>query len=144
MAKKPAVVKKAQTPLEAALAGNTTPAEPVATTSTTTTETPAETLTKTEMIRRAVAAGADQPKAGIAYIKEHFGIEIAPSLFSTVKFGLSKKAGTVVGSGRRSTKTPAANGTTSSDLALAIKTLINQFGVDEVRKTVDLAAMFMG
>jgi len=35
-------------------------------------------MTKTEAIRRALAAGFDGPQEGTAYIRKEFGIEIAP------------------------------------------------------------------
>src|SRR5262245_7829720 len=60
-----------------------------------------ETITKSEAVRRALADGAEQPSAGVAYIKSRFGLEIGPQHFSAVKAAEKKKAGTVLSRGRR-------------------------------------------
>lgn len=39
-------------------------------------------ISKTDAVKAALEAGIEKPKAGVAYIKETFGIEMTPSHFS--------------------------------------------------------------
>src|SRR5436305_7860135 len=50
-----------------------------------TAKTATQTINKSEAVRRAIAAGKTMPGDGVAYIKEAFGIDIAPNHFSSIK-----------------------------------------------------------
>src|SRR4051794_355865 len=56
-------------------------------------------ISKSEAVRRALADGADQPIAGVAYIKSHFGLDMKPQHFSAVKSSHLKKQGGGQGAG---------------------------------------------
>ena len=120
--------------------------------------TPAESegkITKTEMVRQAIKNDKSKPQEGIAWILENFGVELTPSLFSTVKFSLQKKAQTVTqtGTGSRtvtpptpiptSTNSPTTSGS-PAQLAFEVKALIDSYGLEEVKRMVAAADMFLG
>ena len=46
---------------------------------------PAKPVTKSQAMDAAMAAGADMPAEGVAYVKEHFGLEVSNKQFSTHK-----------------------------------------------------------
>src|SRR5258708_5095599 len=56
-------------------------------------------ISKSEAIRRALAAGFEGPQEGTAYIRKEFGIEIAPGHFSAVK-ATEKKKGKMAAKGK--------------------------------------------
>lgn len=58
-------------------------------------------MTKTEAIRRALAAGHEGPQEGTSYIRREFGIEIAPQHFSATKSQIKKKQGGEKAAGKR-------------------------------------------
>jgi hypothetical protein len=117
-----------------------------------------EAASKTDAIRQALGAGFDGPQEGTAYIRQEFGIEIAPSHFSAVKSQLKKKASTGVADGRKGKRgrpkgstsqavegylapppSPAASGGSDLlDAMEAMKPLIAQYGADQVKRIVDL------
>lgn len=110
-------------------------------------------MTKTEAIRRALAAGFEGPQEGTAYIRKEFGIEIAPQHFSATKSQLKSREGKAKSKGRPGRKPrqvaetghvaapakPAAGGDSEmiDDLA-AVKHLVQRLGADQVRKIVGL------
>lgn len=47
--------------------------------------------TKTEAIRRAIAAGQTKPKEAVAWIKEQWGINVEPQVFSTTRYMEQKR-----------------------------------------------------
>jgi hypothetical protein len=94
-----------------------------------------DSITKTEAVRKAIAAGVDKPTDGVIYVKEKFGVEVTPSQFSTYK-SLAKLKG--AGSHGKT----ARNGHGSPGMATsieAIKTLVDDLGVEEV---VSIARLF--
>jgi hypothetical protein len=103
-------------------------------------------INKSEAVRRALADGVVQPIEGVAYIKSHFGIEIGPQHFSAVKSNTMKRLGTSTVNTRfqpKSAKTAARTTTVNgeSDLIESLETLkplVAQFGVEKVRRLVDL------
>ena len=117
-----------------------------------------EVASKTDAVRQALAAGFDGPQEGTAYIRQEFGIEIAPSHFSAVNSQLKKKAGTDAADGRKGKRgrpkgstskavegylapppRPAASGGSDLlDAMEAMKPLIAQYGADQVKRIVDL------
>jgi hypothetical protein len=99
------------------------------------------TITKAEAVRRALADGKESPPVGVAYIKEQFGIDIAPQHFSTQKSQLKNRAGVKV-KGKRGPK-PAVAGGPEGEAGLlealeAIKPLVAAMGAEKVKRLVDL------
>ena len=107
-----------------------------------------EHITKSDAVRRALAAGIEGPQEGTAWIQKEFGIELSPSHFSAVKATEKKKGDAPKGKpGRKPNVVEAGHagnpkaGKGDGDLldALsAMKPLIAQFGPDKVKKMVDL------
>ena len=133
--------------------------------STTTPDAPkADKLTQSEAVKRAIAAGKDQPSDGVQYIKDNFKMELSNHVFSTVKSKLNKGGVTTGKRGRPSgpAKTPApapvskpasvstpahTNGKPitaktgdPAELAHAVKLLVAQYGVDSVKAMADVFA----
>lgn len=108
-------------------------------------------MTKTEAIRRALAAGHEGPQDGTAYIRREFGIEVAPQHFSATKSQLKSREGSKKGKPGRKPREAAgpaesrpaasqaapAGGDMIDDLA-AVKHLVQKLGADQVRKIVGL------
>jgi hypothetical protein len=99
------------------------------------------TITKAEAVRRALAEGKDSPPVGVAYIKEQFGIDIAPQHFSAQKSQLKNKAVVKV-KGKRGPK-PAVVSRPEGETGLlealeAIKPLVASMGAEKVKRLVDL------
>ncbi len=127
---------------------------------TTTAAPTAEKLTQKEAVQRAIAAGKDQPSDGISYIKDKFRMELTKQAFSTLKTHLKKAGETPAKRGRPSgsvkAPTPSskpASATTAAhangkphkagdpaELALAVKHLIAQYGVESVKSMADVFA----
>jgi hypothetical protein len=101
-----------------------------------------ETITKSDAVRRALADGVDSPSDGVAYIKSKFGLDITNQQFSTVKFqeGKKKAGGKAPAKRGRPAASPSTNGVPNMALQIeAIKTLVDQLGVDQV---VSIARLF--
>lgn len=115
-------------------------------------------MSKSEAIRRALAAGFEGPQEGTAYIRKEFGIEIAPGHFSAVKATEKKKGSAPRGKpGRKpktwqsqkdappiehyftpSPKSAPAGGDDLIDTLEALKPLVAQLGAEKVKRLVDL------
>lgn len=112
-------------------------------------------MTKTEAIRRALAAGHEGPQEGTAYIRREFGIEIAPQHFSATKSQLkSREASKKVKPGRKPKAAssqgvegylapppkaaPAGEQTDLLAAMEAMKPLVEALGADKVHRIVDL------
>src|SRR4051794_33961981 len=108
-------------------------------------------VSKAEAVRRAVAAGADKPAEGVAYVKEHFGIDMGRKAFSLNKSqaktreakgrngkpGRKPRAaveGYLAPPGRKSA---AGEGTLIAAIE-AMKPLIAELGTEKVHRLVDL------
>ena len=108
----------------------------------------AETISKSEAVRRALAAGIDKPAEGVAFIKKEFGLELTSGQFSTVKFQEGKKKGRTPGKrGRKPAATSApglvVNGRSAgnpAELARAVKALVMAHGPEAVKGMVDVFA----
>lgn len=121
----------------------------------------AETVTKTEAVRRAIADGVDSPAEGAAYIKDKFGLDITNQQFSTYKSIAKKKSGVAPARrgpkpGRKITgvenvlkpREAAPNGhregngkaVNAADLARAVKQLVSEYGADAVREMTSVFA----
>jgi len=101
---------------------------------------PAEKITKSEAVRRAIAEGVDKPQEAVAFIKERYGVDISAQHFSSIKSQEAKKTGKP---GRRSRKPREAVSTPSGsrvgngnpvELARQIKKLVDVYGVSSVRE----------
>ncbi len=111
-----------------------------------------ERITKSEAVRRAIAAGAEQPADGVPFIKTHFGLDISPTHFSAVKAGDKRKGESRARPGRQSRPLavegylappaqPARNGEGDLLAAIeAIKPLVASLGADKVKRLVDVLA----
>lgn len=54
---------------------------------------PSKKITKSAAVRAAIDAGADSPEAGIAFIKQRYGIAISKPHFHTIKSNYRRKRG---------------------------------------------------
>jgi hypothetical protein len=110
---------------------------------------PAEQITKTEAVKRALADGVDKPVEGVEYVRSKFGIEMTNQGFSTAKFQLGKKAGKPAarrGRAPRAMVAPTAarshqtvrtgKSASASELARQIKALVDAYGAAEVKGMV--------
>src|SRR3954468_24131647 len=116
-------------------------------------------MTKTEAIRRAVAAGAVTPEDGVAFILKNFGLELSRQHFSATRSKLKTKEGekatapkgkpgrkpkqapsqTVEGYLAPPPKPQAAGGETDLLAAMeAMKPLVAALGADKVKRIADL------
>lgn len=106
----------------------------------------AGTMTKADAVRAALAEGLDTPEEGTAYIKEKFGLDVTKPQFSTYKsIGKKKAKG---GAGKTRQAAPARSQAlavparaTNGDVSLAveaIKTLVDQLGVDQVQRIAEV------
>lgn len=101
-------------------------------------------VTKAEAARAAIAEGIESPKRAVAFIRERFGIDMAPQHFSASKTLERKKGGMKVKVRRAPVRTPAAP-VPAPDVEAgllaameAIKPLVASLGADRVRRIVDL------
>jgi hypothetical protein len=104
-----------------------------------------ETISKTEAIRRALAAGRDKPSDVVQWIKEQYDMDVSSQMISTVKYGLAKQGVTTTGKGNPARPVrPAARSTTagsiSIDLVKQMKAMIQEHGAESVRDAVELVA----
>jgi hypothetical protein len=89
-------------------------------------------MSKMDAVRAALKEGVKKPAEGVVFIKDNFGINIAPQMFSAYKIHARKKSGR----GRKAT----ANGSTnhnrnldgSLELVIGVKQLIDKHGSDKV------------
>lgn len=110
--------------------------------------TPAK-VTQKEAVKQAIAAGKDQPKAGIEFIKTTFGMELASGSFSTLKSLLKSEGGTKEKkkpdgpAGVATPKVhPVGNGkaANAADLARGVKALVALHGADAVAEMAKVFA----
>lgn len=106
-------------------------------------------ITKSEAVRRAIAAGAEQPAEGVPYIRDNFGLEITPTHFSAVKTA-EKKKGAIKIRRRPGRRTAAVEGYLApppkpvgdeSELIAAMeamKPLVASLGAEKVKRLADL------
>jgi hypothetical protein len=107
--------------------------------------------TKVEAVRRALAEGVDSPTEGVAFIKEHFGLEVSPGMFSAYKSQMRSKKGKP---GRKPGRKPKSESGTASAAGVSkapttdnlvgavatVQQLVQQLGAETVRGLVDLFA----
>lgn len=105
-----------------------------------------------EAVRQTLAAGVDKPTAGIAHIKEKFGLDIPAGIFSSYKSQIGKAAGKKPGKRGRKPGRPAGSGPAtpaastngghgvSIRLARDVKKLVEEYGSDAVKGMADVFA----
>jgi hypothetical protein len=107
-----------------------------------------KTMTKTEAVKQAIAAGLDKPKEAVAYIKEKFGLDVGAQMFSSYKSQLNRKGGAAPAKrGRKAgvskgTETHGLKGygTSGVELAREVKKLVDGFGAVAVKEMADVFA----
>lgn len=112
-------------------------------------------ISKVGAVRRALADGHGSPAEGTAYIRQHFGINMAPTQFSTTKSQIKKKGGGTQPApkggapsapGRRKplvegyvAPPPKPPGEPDVLLALeSVKELVERYGAEQVKRMVNL------
>lgn len=115
----------------------------------------AESVSKAEAVRRAVAAGVESPAEGAAYVQEHFGIDMDNKTFSLnrsqQKIRDAKKQAAAKGKpGRKPIQavegdmaSPPKQGMAGGESELlaameAMKPLVDSMGKEQVKRIVDL------
>lgn len=113
-----------------------------------------QTISKSEAVRQAIAAGKTMPNEGIAYIKETFGIKLSSNHFSNIKSsatGKKKKRGRPKGSKSSPKPEPVAvamPGATAAprskgidiEAVQQVKDLVGKLGADTAKRLVDTLA----
>jgi hypothetical protein len=104
-------------------------------------------ITKSEAVRRALAAGHQMPVEAVTYILAEFGIEVRPQYFSNVKLEMAKGAPKPRGgvapqsSPTIAEEQSAPRPRAGADLLEAIETLkplVAEMGVENTKRIVDL------
>ena len=96
-------------------------------------------VSKAQAARAAIAEGIESPKAAVAYIKERFGLDMAPQHFSATKSVLRKAGGMTVRVKRGPKPAVAKGGDAGLLMALeAMKPLVASLGAEKVKRIVDL------
>jgi hypothetical protein len=91
-------------------------------------------MTKSAAVRAAVAEGVEKPSDGVTYVKEKFGLDVTAQQFSLIKSQSKKKAESPA---PRTKAVPTTNGDPSV-LARQVKTLVQAYGADAVKKMTDV------
>lgn len=109
--------------------------------------TPAAKISKADAVRKAVAAGKDNPTEGSSFIKAEFGLDITPAVFSTYKTADKKRAlgGACVAKDRKTRAGAEPTGQRVGnggpvDLVRQVKELVDQYGVATVKEIADVFA----
>ena len=100
-----------------------------------------KTMTKADAVRAALAEGVETSKEGVEFIKDRFGIEIAPMHFAAQKSQIKKKEQGEDQGTRKAPKPRQATDGDQGDLLAAmeaIKPLVASLGAEKVKRIVDL------
>ena len=104
-------------------------------------------ITKTEAVRRAIAAGVSKPTEGVDFIRREFGLDLKPQHFSTYKTQIQKQQGKkprhkAKAKGTAPVTASRTSEATSNPLEAArqVKDLVDHLGPETVRGLVDLFA----
>src|SRR5438034_698532 len=95
-------------------------------------------VTKGEMVRQALEAGATKPIEGTAWIKEKFGVQMKPNNFSNFKTMQNK------GSGSSVARTPAARTSGGNGVGIrleeltTLRILVDRVGAKGIAEAVSL------
>jgi hypothetical protein len=111
-------------------------------------------FTKSAAAREAIAQGIESPQKASAFIKERFGIDMAPQHFSAVKSLIKKKEASTAPRAKRGPKpksaeaakdylapppkNPASGEPDLLAVMEAMKPLVASLGADKVKRIVDL------
>ena len=105
------------------------------------------------MVQAALGAGHDMPQAGVAYIKQQYGVDMTTGNFSATKNSLLKKKGGKKGkrgagakpataaaqkAAAQVSRRPAEGTISPSDAAARAKELVDRVGAEEANKRVAL------
>ena len=91
-----------------------------------------EKVTKADAVRAALKLGIEKPQEGATFIKNKFGVDITPQVFSSYKSTLSRKE-PKPGSGSK----PASDSIDMGSLA-TVKELMDKVGGDTLKRLVDV------
>ena len=102
-------------------------------------------VNQSELVRKAVAAGHEKPAAGVAYIKQQFGIDIDPRYYSVAKSQLKKREPATSQpekprpqpSARPAGPSPGVIPPTLFDDMKRLREIKNRYGADEFAKLVE-------
>jgi len=113
---------------------------------------PAKKTTQREAVIAALAAGKELPPDGVKFVKDTFGMEMTNGNFSTLKSQIKKAASSSTparkpgrpaasanGSAKPAPVASSKNASSPAELALAVKRLVSQYGVEAVR---DMTGVF--
>lgn len=107
------------------------------------------TINKSEAVRQTLSAGIDNPTDGSKHIKETFGLDVTPQVFSTIKSITNKKKAGGKAPGRKAKAAAAAPApkamravqtSNPADLARQVKALVDTHGVDAIKEMADVFA----
>jgi hypothetical protein len=99
----------------------------------------AEAISKTEAVRRALAAGKATAAEGVPWVQGQFGLDLTPNHFNTIKSTLGKgQGGGHKGGAGKPKPVPKAGEPDAVQAVRAVKEVLDQFGADTVRGLVDL------
>ena len=94
---------------------------------------PTASVSKADAVRAALKEGVEKPQEASAWIKEKFGIEIAPQVFSSYKSQQTKKT---EGSSNHGAAVPKS-GSISIEAAEQVRDLVKQHGAETVKKLAE-------
>src|SRR5206468_1818357 len=99
----------------------------------------ADAISKTEAVRRALAAGKATAAEGVPWVKGQFGLDLTPNHFNTIKSTLGKgQGGGQKGGAGKPKPAPKAGEPDAVQAVRAVKEVMDKFGADTVRGLVDL------
>ena len=93
------------------------------------------TIPKTEAVRKALQAGKEKPREGVAWIKQELGLDVTPEYFSTTKSALRSEG--------KPPSAPKGKGDVSGALVglvddlEVVRRLVHKYGKDEVRRLIE-------
>lgn len=90
-------------------------------------------MSKADMVRQAMSAGMEKPEAGVAYVKEHFGVELAKPMWSSYRAQIRAREAKASGETRGAVPHSAIPVNFGADIR-AIKGLIESAGSGEQLK----------
>lgn len=95
---------------------------------------PVATLSKSDAMRKALAAGKTKPTEAVQWIREQFGLEVGAQYFSTFKATEEKK-------GTPKSK-PVTGKPVQSDieLALQVKELVQRVGAEQLKQWIEVVS----
>lgn len=95
-----------------------------------------DTISKTEAIKRALAAGHTKPQTAVVWIKEQFGLDVTANVFSTTRYTLGKRANKTSRPAPVEPTTPAP--VSGLELVKQVKVLVDRFGASQVKEAASI------